>query len=231
MDGSSHTSSLSRPGSLTAVALYAAAGLAAGALDKWADEAWRTLGHGGLFLGGLGTSAGLWAFALALIAWLDRGAPRRAALDATVFFLGLCAGYYAYSQVVFGYSGARVVAFWLLAAVTVVPAASAALAWSARERTATGTRWKEALVVGVAAAVPLGQALSYGFALHARNDAVVAQNAVSVAQVALAAGIVLLLVRQARARLLCLLVALPAAGLWAVVLDHQATLMSLVGRL
>ena len=181
---------------------YVVIGLLVGVADKWADESQAVLGHFGQFLGMLGTAAGVWAFTLVLIALLNRGQPLRGALNATSFFLGLCAGYYAYSQIVLGYSGLGVILFWLAASCTAVPLLAAALVWAMRD----GSRpvhvdAVRALVIGAFAAVPIAQAISYGFALHPSNPSVVVSDAVVVVQVLLATAIWLLLARTARMRL------------------------------
>ena len=146
--------------------------------DKWADESQALLGHFGQFLGLLGTAAGVWAFTLVLIALLNRDRPLRGALNATSFFLGLCAGYYAYSQIVLGYSGIGVVLFWLLAACTVVPLLAAALVWAiGDEPRPVRVDVVRALVIGAFAAVPIAQAVSYGFDVHPGNPSALVSDA------------------------------------------------------
>ena len=209
---------------------YVLVGLLVGVADKWADESQAVLGHVGQFFGMLGTAAGLWALTLVLIALLNRERPLGGALNAASFFLGLCAGYYAYSQFVLGYSGAGVVLFWLLAACTAVPLLAAALVWTIRDGPRTvRLDVVRALVVGAFAAVPIAQAISYGFAVHPGNPSVVVSDAVAVVQVLLAVVIWLLLARTARVRLASLGFAALLAWPCVLLFANMARVMSPFG--
>ena len=206
---------------------YVLVGLLVGVADKWADESQTVLGHVGQFLGMLGTAAGVWALTLVLIALLNRDQPLPGALNAASFFLGLCAGYYAYSQLVLGYSGVGVVLFWLLAACTAVPLLAAALVWAIRdEPRPLPVDAVRALLVGAFAAVPIAQAISYGFALHPGNPSVVVSDAVAVVQVLLAAVIWLLLARTTRMRLASLGFAALLVGPCVLLLANMARVIS-----
>jgi len=99
-------------------------GVAAGAAAKWADES--PVG----WLGELGTYAGVWILALALVARLAP-APRAAAWRAAAFFAALAVAYYAWAEHVLGFApGGRALALWLVVALTAAPGGAAALAWA-----------------------------------------------------------------------------------------------------
>jgi len=119
---------------------YLLAGVMTGLVAKWAD------GSGPSWLGDLGTGLGFWVFVTTGIGWLA-ASRSTAAAGAVAFFLGLNAGYYAYTIVVLSYPVDRATVLgWSVLAVTACPLL-ALIVRAGRDRPVPG-----AVVLGVVAA-------------------------------------------------------------------------------
>lgn len=187
------------------MSLYLLAGLVSGIADKWADESADIVGPlFGSFLGSIGTAAGLWIVVLVAISLTGRQSIKRAIVGGIVYFLGLCIGYYMYSQFVLGYSGLGVLVFWLLASITVVPGFIALVLWARQnlETTLTGKSYLAMVVVGFVAAIPFAQTIGSGFDLTDPTPADIGVNLHSAVQIIFACIILLLLVRGLHARII-----------------------------
>jgi hypothetical protein len=97
---------------------YLVAGLASGAGTKAVDDfAGRMESVTGAVLSALGSAPALWMLIVVGIAMLERRSMWLAAVRGSVFFIGLGAGYYGYSEVMLGFSGVGLVLFWMVAGV------------------------------------------------------------------------------------------------------------------
>jgi hypothetical protein len=149
--------------------VYFVAGLASGVATKAVDDvAGRTESVAGAVLSALGSAPALWMLIVVGIAMLERRSMRLAVVRGVAFFLGLSAGYYAYSEVLLGFSGAGLVIFWTVAALTAVPVAIGLVLWAhaAANDAAVSSRrrllgW---VVIGAILSLPMIQLAAYGVA-------------------------------------------------------------------
>jgi hypothetical protein len=186
---------------------YLVAGIASGVVTKAVDDiAGRTGSVAGAVLSALGSAPALWILVVVGIAMLERRSTRRAAVRGAAFFIGLCAGYYAYSEVVLGFSGAGLVVFWIVAALTAVPALIGLVLWAHEAANdPAGNRGRRLLgwaAIGAILSLPIIQLVAYGVASAegtAEDRAANLLNAVT--QLPIIAAIWLLLARTATARL------------------------------
>jgi hypothetical protein len=179
------------------------AGLLAGMLAKWMDEDGpAVLGSAGGWLAWLLSLLGVWAFTIAMVA-RSAPSPSHAAVRSSAFLLAMCVGYYGFSQVVFGFSGVRLLELWCVLAVTVAPLLATGLCWAVRSprRSAAAE-----VVTALVAAIPLGVLVAEAVSLAAppANGDVPA-----LVDLVLAAVLVWLLPRNPPARMRMLLAGVP----------------------
>lgn len=214
------------------------AGAVVGVLTKWVDDVGPRLDPvAGAVLGGLGSAPALWVLVVVVIARVGLPTPPEAAVRAGVFFVGLCAGYYAYSELALGISGMGLTVFWLAIAATVAPVAAGLAAWTGRWSNASVGSSRRHLAwaaAGAFAAVPLVHLWGYALAATTTDGAeAIASWILSAAQVPIAAGIWLGLATTAAARgatLIWGIVFAPAAWLGLDILLRALTWLIGVGR-
>jgi len=185
---------------------YLVFGLASGAGTKAVDDfAGRMESVTGAVLSALGSAPALWMLIVVGIAMLERRSMWLAAVRGSAFFIGLGVGYYGYSEVMLGFSGVGLVLFWMVAALTVVPALIGLVLWAhdaandpagSRRRRLVG--WA---VIGAILSLPMIQLVAYGSASvdGTEESAVSLINAAT--QLPIIAAIWLLLARTWPARL------------------------------
>ena len=183
----------------TASALAAGAGLLTGVAAKAGDESgWR-------WAADLGSYPAAWVLAVALVGWR---APslRDAALRSGVFFAAMTIAYYGWAAVVlhFGWD-VRLLVAWLVLSATAVPATAAAAHLATR---------RSGPLPGALLAVAAGIALGGGALGEAWEHPVQA-----VADVAVAAVLVLVLPRDGRTRLWAVALTVPCTWVAAQLLD------------
>ncbi len=187
---------------------YLVAGLAGGVATKAVDDiAARTDSVAGAVLSALGSAPAFWLLVVVGIARLERRSKRLAALRGAVYFIGLGLGYYAYSELVLGFSGVGLVAFWLVAAVGVVPVLIGIVLWAcdtANDPAATSRhRLLGWVVIGAMLSLPFLQLAVYAIvSTQAQDPSDRAAALLSAAiQLPIIAAIWLLLARTSAARL------------------------------
>lgn len=201
------------------------AGLLAGMLAKWMDEDGpAVLGQAGGWLGWLLSLLGVWVFTIAMVA-RSSPSPSHAAVRSSAFLLAMCVGYYGFSQVVYGFSGVRLLELWCVLAVTAAPLLAAGLCWAVRSR----RRGAAEVVTALVAAIPLGVLVAEAASLAA---APANGDAPAVVDLVLAAVLVWLLPRNPRARVRMLLAGVPTTlAAWLVQANYPHLFTALLGIL
>lgn len=177
----------------------AVAGVLAGIAAKAGDESgWR-------WAADLGSYPAAWVLVVALIGW-TAPSPGAAVVRAGVFFAAMTVAYYGWAALVldFGWD-VRLLLAWLVLSATAVPLAAAAAHWSTRR-----CGWWPAALLAMAAGIGVGG----GALTEAGSHPVQA-----VADVLVAAVLVVGLPRDGRTRLAAALLTLPLAWGAAQLLD------------
>ncbi|NEK59944.1 hypothetical protein GCU56_18980 [Geodermatophilus sabuli] len=190
----------------TVLPLLAVLGLLAGSVAKAADEsslAWAA---------DLGSYPASWVLAVAVIG-RAAATPRAAAVRAAVFFAAMSVAYYAWAALVLGFGWNRLLGAWLLLSVTAVPAVGAAAQWATRR----AGPLPGGLLAGAAGIVLAGGAVLPGPGAHPVQ---------AVADVLVAAVVVVVLPRHGRTRLWALVCLAPATWLAGSGLDVLRAVLS-----
>ena len=208
-----------RPGTPGPVVLLAflGGGAVIGVGAKLADGAATWAGDAATYLA-------VWVVAVALIGAFAP-TPVQAALRSAVAFLGMCAGYYAWTGIVLGYPVGREAIVWTALALSAVPLLAVCVQWAR-----SGDRWWSGIVfAGVAALCLVDGAI--GRVVIAVTEEVPEAFLASVRPVQAvievlgSAVIVLLLPRTWRSRAIALLAVTPLAFLLGALLTEARSLI------
>lgn len=151
---------------------YVVIGIVVGAVNKWMDEPPdRIVEATGGILGDVGTYPGIWMLVLVVLVSTSKHSLSATLVSASAFFMSVSLGYYAYSEVILGYSGLKYVTFWIIASVTIVPLFSA-LVWYIREMTSRGmsNTFVPSAATGLLMAVPFATAVGLLLGLDSADN-------------------------------------------------------------
>lgn len=145
----------------TVLMQFALAGFVSGAIAKIVELPWVSNELAVSYLGGVGSGLSIWLVIIVLIVAMVQSTLAKKMIATTLYFIGMCLGYYLVAELFLGLAEVGFVLFWLLASITAVPVVGLAIAWAIRQEDSKRRRNSLIAIVllsGVVA-VPIVQAV------------------------------------------------------------------------